>query len=82
MGTLFAFGMVALSVLILRRREPDAPRPFRVPFSPWLPMLSIAASGYLMWSLPLDTWTRLAVWLALGVIFYVGLGVTRKRQPS
>jgi hypothetical protein len=45
-------------------------------------MLSIAASGYLMWSLPLDTWTRLAVWLALGVIFYVGLGVTRKRQPS
>lgn len=81
MGTLFAFGMVALSVLILRRREPDAPRPFRV-LSPWIPILSIAASGYLMWNLPLDTWTRLAVWLSLGVFFYVGLGATRKRRPS
>lgn len=80
MGTLFAFAMVAASVIILRRREPDAQRPFRVPLSPWLPMLSIAASLYLMWSLPLDTWIRLAVWLAVGVAVYIGLGLARRSR--
>lgn len=80
MGTLFAFAMVALSVIILRRREPNAPRPFRVPFSPWLPMLSIAASLYLMWSLPLDTWFRLAVWLAAGMAAYALLGLAKRHR--
>ncbi len=77
MGTLLAFAMVALSVIILRRREPDAPRPFRAPLSPWLPLLSIAASPYLMWSLPLATWIWLLIWLAAGVATYLALGWAR-----
>lgn len=88
MGTLFAFVMVAASVIILRRREPQVPRPFRVPLYPWTPLLSIAACLYLMWSLPQDTWIRLLLWLAIGLAVYMvyGLqrrrGVTGKRNPA
>lgn len=82
MGTLLAFAMVALSVIILRRREPDAPRPFRAPLSPWLPLLSIAASLYLMWSLPLATWIWLLIWLAAGVATYLALGWARARATG
>lgn len=82
MGTLFAFVMVAASVLILRRRAPQAARPFRVPLYPWTPLLSIAACVYLMWSLPQDTWTRLLVWLAVGGAIYLGYGLQRRRAKG
>jgi APA family basic amino acid/polyamine antiporter len=80
MGTLFAFVMVAISVIVLRRREPEISRPFRVPFYPWTPLLSIAACLYLMWTLPLDTWWRLAVWLVIGGAVYLLYGM-RRRVP-
>lgn len=80
MGTLFAFVTVAVSVVILRRREPDAHRPFLVPLYPWTPLLSIAACLYLMWSLPQDTWLRLALWLVAGGAVYCLYGLRRRRR--
>ncbi|MET0425712.1 MAG: amino acid permease [Actinoplanes sp.] len=69
-GTLFAFVLVNIGVLILRRTRPDMPRPYRVPWSPLLPLLGIAFAVYLMSDLPLDTWIRFVVWLAIGLIIY------------
>jgi APA family basic amino acid/polyamine antiporter len=69
-GTLFAFVIVSIGVIVLRRTRPDLPRPFKVPFSPVVPILSAAASMYLMYGLPLDTWMRLIVWMAVGLVIY------------
>jgi APA family basic amino acid/polyamine antiporter len=77
-GTLLAFAIVCAGVLVLRRTDPDRPRPFRVPFSPVVPLLGIAACLYLMIGLPPDTWARLIVWMALGLVIYFVYG--RKRS--
>ncbi|MFD5764392.1 amino acid permease [Streptomyces sp. NPDC127049] len=69
-GTLFAFVMVAAGVIVLRRTRPDLHRAFRTPWVPVLPIVSIAASFWLMLNLPGETWFRFAVWMALGVIVY------------
>ena len=76
-GTLFAFLLVCGAVLHLRRSAPDASRPFRTPWSPWLPILGIAFSLLLMVGLPLATWTRLIVWLAVGLVIYFTYGHQR-----
>ncbi len=73
-GTLLAFVMVCLGVLILRRTDPDAPRPFRTPWVPLVPILGILVCLVMMVSLPLDTWLRLLVWLAIGLAIYYGYG--------
>ena len=78
-GTLTAFLLVSLAVPILRRRRPDFHRPFKVPFSPWLPWLSAAICSYLMLTLPLETWIRFAIWMALGFIIYFAYGYKRSR---
>ena len=69
-GTLLAFAAVCIAVLVLRVRAPDTPRPFRVPFSPVIPLLGAGACLYMMISLPFDAWLRLLGWLALGGIIY------------
>ncbi|MFF7181097.1 amino acid permease [Streptomyces sp. NPDC008121] len=69
-GTLFAFVVVAVGVMVLRRSRPDLPRAFRTPWVPVLPILSIAASFWLMLNLPGETWFRFAVWMAIGVVVY------------
>jgi APA family basic amino acid/polyamine antiporter len=69
-GTLFAFAIVCAAVLIMRRTNPDAQRPFRVPFSPLIPILGIALCLMLMFSLPAENWLRLAVWLGIGLVIY------------
>ena len=69
-GTLFAFVLVSAGVIILRRRQPERPRAFRVPLVPWLPGLSISCCLVLMLSLPLETWLRFVVWLAIGLAIY------------
>jgi APA family basic amino acid/polyamine antiporter len=79
-GTLLAFGLVCATVLILRRREPDRPRPFRVPGGAVVPVLGILACMSLMASLPGDTWLRLAAWLALGLAIWFGYGRRRMRN--
>lgn len=73
-GTLLAFVMVCLGVLIMRKREPNAPRSFRTPWVPLVPILGILTCLVMMVSLPVDTWIRLFVWLALGLAIYYGYG--------
>jgi APA family basic amino acid/polyamine antiporter len=69
-GTLFAFVIVCDGIIVLRRTRPDLPRPFRVPGSPVVPALGILSCAYLMSYLPFDTWLRLIVWLAIGMVIY------------
>lgn len=69
-GTLLAFTIVCAGVLILRYVEPDRPRPFRVPFSPWVPLAGIAVCLSLIASLDPAAWIRLAVWLSIGLVIY------------
>jgi len=73
-GTLFAFLVVCVSVLILRHRSPEVPRPFRVPGLPVVAGLGILVNGGLMFSLGRDNWIRLVAWLALGLLIYFGYG--------
>jgi APA family basic amino acid/polyamine antiporter len=69
-GTLFAFALVSLGVILLRRRQPDRPRAFRVPFVPWFPLISVILCGGLMTGLTVITWIRFVVWLAIGLCIY------------
>ena len=69
-GTLFAFLLVAIAVLILRKSQPGRPRGFRVPFVPWVPILAILTCLLLMASLTLENWIRFFVWLAIGLVIY------------
>jgi APA family basic amino acid/polyamine antiporter len=69
-GTLFAFVLVSLGVILLRRRQPDRKRAFRVPFVPWFPLISILLCGGLMTGLTVITWLRFIIWLALGLCIY------------
>ncbi len=73
-GTLFAFVVVCAAVLVMRRVQPRAERPFRVPLAPLTPLLGIAICLVLMLSLPAENWLRLVVWLALGLVIYFGYG--------
>ena len=73
-GTLFAFIIVSVAVAILRYTKPDLKRPFRVPFSPVLPIVSALACLYLMSNLSVETWIRFLIWLVIGLVIYVGYG--------
>lgn len=79
-GTLLAFGLVCTAVLILRRTDPERPRPFRVPAAPVVAGLGILSCLVLMAGLPGETWVRLGVWLALGLALYVGYGRENARR--
>ena len=69
-GTLFAFLLVSIAVLILRKTQPDRPRGFRVPLVPFLPILSVLCCLVLMASLTLENWVRFFLWLAIGLVIY------------
>lgn len=71
-GTLFAFIIVCIGVLVLRKQRPDMNRPFKTPWVPLVPLAGIAVSLFLMFSLPWDTWMRLIVWLLIGFVIYFG----------
>ncbi|HEY2737710.1 MAG TPA: amino acid permease, partial [Thermoanaerobaculia bacterium] len=73
-GTLFAFVIVCAAVLIMRRKYPDAERPFRCPWVPIVPVLGILSCLLLMFSLPADNWLRLLVWLLIGLVIYFAYG--------
>jgi APA family basic amino acid/polyamine antiporter len=73
-GTLFAFILVCLGVMILRRREPDRPRGFRTPLVPLIPLLGIFSCLYLALGLPWVTWFRFGVWLLVGMTIYILYG--------
>ncbi len=78
-GTLFAFVLVSVGVVVLRRTRPDLPRAFRVPLMPVLPIVAALASLYLMMNLPTDTWIRFVVWMAIGVGVYFAYGRRHSR---
>jgi basic amino acid/polyamine antiporter, APA family len=76
-GTLLAFVIVSLGILVLRRTQPDLPRPFRTPWVPVVPIASAVVATLLMLSLPSQTWLRLVVWMAIGVVLYFAYGARR-----
>ncbi len=78
-GTLFAFVLVSAGVLVLRRLEPDRVRPFRAPWVPFTPIVSILSCLYLMLQLPGLTWMRFGAWLLLGLVIYFFYGVRHSR---
>ena len=69
-GTLFAFVLVCIGVMVMRKSSPDLPRPFRTPLVPFVPVAGILVCVYLMYSLPGESWIRLAIWMSIGVIIY------------
>jgi APA family basic amino acid/polyamine antiporter len=78
-GTLFAFIVVSIGVVILRRTRPDLDRPFKTPLMPVVPILSVLASFYLMLNLTSFTWLRFAVWMVVGLVIYAFYGYRRSR---
>jgi len=81
-GTLFAFILVCIGILILRSREPERRRAFRVPWSPVLPLLGVVACIYLMLGLPWITWIRFGLWLVVGMVVYFSYGFRRSRLSA
>ena len=79
-GTLLAFGIVCSAVLIMRYTDPDANRPFRTPFFPWVPIGGIAGCLILMCSLPAENWLRLVAWLGVGMVIYFGYGFWHSKE--
>ena len=73
-GTLFAFVIVCLAVLIMRKKYPNAERPFRCPWVPVVPIMGVLACLMLMFSLPWENWARLFVWMAIGLLVYIFYG--------
>ncbi|MGH7526703.1 MAG: amino acid permease, partial [Gemmatimonadales bacterium] len=78
-GTLFAFVLVSAGVIVLRRIEPDRVRPFRAPWVPFTPIVSILTCLYLMLQLPLLTWIRFGIWLGIGLLIYIFYGARHSR---
>src|ERR1700690_3352321 len=69
-GTIFAFILVCLSILVLRRTNPDQPRPFRTPWVPVVPIMGVLFNGYMMYKLGWINWARLIIWLVIGMVIY------------
>ena len=69
-GTLLAFVIVCCSILVLRKTNPETPRPFRTPWVPFVPIAGIVICTTQMVALPVDTWLRLIIWMALGLVIY------------
>jgi APA family basic amino acid/polyamine antiporter len=78
-GTLFAFILVSIGILVLRARDPHRPRAFRTPWVPLVPVLGVLSCVYLMTGLPWVTWVRFVLWLAIGAVIYFFYGVKRSR---
>ena len=84
-GTLLAFVIVSCAILVLRRTNPDHPRPFRTPLVPLVPILGVVFNGYMMYKLGWINWMRLILWLIIGLCIYFGYGIKhshlRQRNP-
>ena len=78
-GTLFAFLVVNVGVIVLRRTKPQLERGFRVPFVPLFPIIGAALCVYLMTKLPWETWERFGIWLAIGMALYFLYGRRHSR---
>lgn len=83
-GTLFAFVLVCLGIIIMRKTQPDIPRAFKTPLVPLVPILGILTCCYMMYALPGDTWLRLIIWMVIGIAIYFGYSAqhSRLRNPQ
>jgi APA family basic amino acid/polyamine antiporter len=84
-GTLFAFVLVCIGIMVLRYTKPTQPRPFRMPFMPIIPILGVLACLGLMYFLPWMTWIRFFVWTVIGIAVYMLYGIRHSKlalQPS
>jgi basic amino acid/polyamine antiporter, APA family len=81
-GTLLAFVLVCIGVIVLRYTKPNVNRPFKTPFSPIVPILGVVVCGAMMALLPGDTWIRLGVWFVIGLVIYALYGVRNARKPT
>jgi basic amino acid/polyamine antiporter, APA family len=81
-GTLLAFVIVSIAVLVLRRTNPDQPRPFRTPWVPLVPILGVISNGYMMYKLGWINWARLIVWLFIGLVVYFSYGRFHSRVQA
>jgi APA family basic amino acid/polyamine antiporter len=81
-GTLLAFVIVSVSVLVLRRTNPSQPRPFRTPWVPLVPLLGVVSNSYMMYKLGMWNWIRLFVWLAIGLVVYFTYSVKHSRVQA
>jgi APA family basic amino acid/polyamine antiporter len=78
-GTLLAFIIVSVGILVMRKKMPDAPRAFKTPWVPFVPLLGIAICLFMMVFLPFDTWIRLILWMLVGHNIYVFYGSKRSK---
>ncbi|PQL93554.1 amino acid permease [Apibacter adventoris] len=78
-GTLFAFVLVCIGVIILRKKNPDASRGFRTPWVPYIPILGAITCLFIMLSLPMDTWIRLVAWMIIGMDVYLVYGIVKSK---
>jgi APA family basic amino acid/polyamine antiporter len=78
-GTLFAFVLVCLGIIVLRRTDPTSPRPFRTPWVPAVPILGIVVCSGLIYTLGVANWLRLIIWLIIGIFIYVAYGVKNSK---
>ncbi|QPP09900.1 amino acid permease [Streptomyces bathyalis] len=78
-GTLFAFGLVNVAVIVLRRTRPEMRRAFRVPLSPLFPLVGLGLCLWMMFSLDAVTWGVFGAWMAVGAVVYFGYGIRRSR---
>jgi basic amino acid/polyamine antiporter, APA family len=78
-GTLLAFVIVSIAVMVLRVTNPDQPRPFRTPWVPVVPLLGVLANGYMMYKLGWVNWARLIIWLIIGLAVYFGYSAKHSR---
>jgi len=81
-GTLLAFVIVSIAVLVLRRTNPNQPRPFRTPWVPLIPILGVIANGYMMYELGWVNWARLIIWLIIGLVVYFTYGRHHSRVQN
>lgn len=78
-GTLFAFILVSIGVILMRKTNPDAVRPFKTPLVPLVPILGILVCGFMIFGLGWENWMRLIIWLIIGFIIYFGYSVKHSR---
>jgi APA family basic amino acid/polyamine antiporter len=81
-GTLLAFVIVSLSVMVLRYTNPNQPRPFRTPWVPLIPILGVVSNGYMMYKLGWVNWARLIIWLGIGLVVYFTYGQKHSRVQA
>jgi APA family basic amino acid/polyamine antiporter len=81
-GTLLAFIIVCIAIMVLRKTNPDQPRPFHTPWVPFVPCMGILFNGYMMYKLGWVNWARLIIWLAIGLVVYFSYGRKHSRLQN